>query len=293
VFGVDALTKSPQEIIQLFGKAIVAFEASSEVSPFTSKYDAYLLGKAKLTDTELLGLRLFTGTYTGRPNSRPFKRSAHCVDCHATSLDWKKSPDIWTNGCYANLGVPRNPENLTYGQKENPYGYERSGGDDVDHGLRDVLYNSLGIPEFRILDPLQVNGAFKAPSVRNVDMRPYPGFVRAYMHNGVFKSLKAVVHFYNTRNLTTIRGEVIDFTKLNPYAGLKGTPLWAPPECFDANSLINPSGEESGMTKQTKPGVAQPDADAMQIGNLHLNNQMEDAIVDFLKTLNDGYFKRG
>jgi len=32
-------------------------------------------------------------------------------------------------------------------------------------------------------------------------MRPTPSFVKAYMHNGYFKSLKEVVHFYNTRDV--------------------------------------------------------------------------------------------
>ena len=49
----------------------------------------------------------------------------------------------------------------------------------------------------------QFDGLFKAPSLRNVDQRPYPGFVRSYMHNGVFKSLEEVVHFYNKRSVAT------------------------------------------------------------------------------------------
>ena len=32
-------------------------------------------------------------------------------------------------------------------------------------------------------------------------MRPGNGFTKAYLHNGVFKSLKEVVHFYNTRDV--------------------------------------------------------------------------------------------
>jgi hypothetical protein len=32
-------------------------------------------------------------------------------------------------------------------------------------------------------------------------MRPYEGFVQAYMHNGFFKDLLDVVHFYNTRDV--------------------------------------------------------------------------------------------
>ena len=62
-------------------------------------------------------------------------------------------------------------------------------------------------------DFLAINGTFKAPTLRNVDKRPSAGFVKAYMHNGFFKSLPQVVHFYNTRNLTSVPGEVLDFTK--------------------------------------------------------------------------------
>ena len=49
---------------------------------------------------------------------------------------------------------------------------------------------------------MQANwGKHKVPSLRNVDLRPYPGFVKAYGHNGYFKSLEDIVHFYNTRDV--------------------------------------------------------------------------------------------
>jgi cytochrome c peroxidase len=38
------------------------------------------------------------------------------------------------------------------------------------------------------------------PTLRNADRRPSPNFVKAYGHNGYFKSLKGIVHFYNTRD---------------------------------------------------------------------------------------------
>jgi cytochrome c peroxidase len=44
-------------------------------------------------------------------------------------------------------------------------------------------------------------GKFKVPTLRNVDKRPGNSFKKAYGHNGVFKSLKEVVHFYNTRDV--------------------------------------------------------------------------------------------
>ena len=44
-------------------------------------------------------------------------------------------------------------------------------------------------------------GRFKVPTLRNVDKRPHPAFVKSYMHNGYFTSLEAVVSFYNTRDV--------------------------------------------------------------------------------------------
>ena len=52
----------------------------------------------------------------------------------------------------------------------------------------------------------QFYGKVQVPTLRNVDMRPRPDFVKAYMHNGYLKTLKAVVHFYNTRD--TLNGGV-------------------------------------------------------------------------------------
>ena len=37
-------------------------------------------------------------------------------------------------------------------------------------------------------------------TLRNVDKRPYPTFVKACGHYGYFKSQESIVHFYNTRD---------------------------------------------------------------------------------------------
>ncbi len=59
-------------------------------------------------------------------------------------------------------------------------------------------------PSFKRIDALWGPewGKHKVPTLRNVDKRPYPGFVKAYGHNGYFKSLKEIVHFYNTRDVS-------------------------------------------------------------------------------------------
>ena len=117
----------------------------------------------------------------------------------------------------------------------------------------------------------------KVPTLRNVDLRPSPGFVKPYMHNGVFKSLKEVIHFYNTRNLTTA-GEVIDLTLPDPYAGLVGTPLWPPPEVFSVTALANGQGFSA--------------AEGGLVGNLGLTDAEEDHLVAFMQALTDGYFAK-
>lgn len=295
-YGPRVFDLTPEALFAKVSEAIVAYESSPEVSPFTSKYDAYLEGKAELTPEELLGLRLTTGTLNGRPNGLPFKKSAHCMDCHGTSSDLRVGPDLWTNSCYANLGVPRNdasPYFTMIDRVANPDGFNAEGKAYIDLGLAGFIYPYYGWTPRKPHgpDPLHLIGTFKAPTLRNVDKRPSPDFVKSYMHNGYFKSLKDVVHFYNARNQTSVPGELIDYTKPDPYAGLKGKPLFPPPEYMDPTTLINPTGLSA---LRGAPAVASNpmDPDAMQIGNLNLSERDENAIVAFLKCLTDGYFKR-
>jgi cytochrome c peroxidase len=291
VFGQDVFTKPPKVVVDLAAQAIVAYEKSDEVSPFTSKYDAYLEGKATLSPEELVGMRFVTGTINGRPGGIPFRRSAHCTDCHMLSTNLMDAPDLWTASCYANLGVPRNSFDLNYLEaKAKTHGKAKF---KPDFGLGDFLYPHMGLPAGDLAqgDPLHIDGLFKAPTLRNVDKRPYPGFVKCYMHNGVFKSLKQVVHFYFTRNATSYPREVIDFRKKNPYANLRGHPFWAPPEYPDPNTLVNPTGASSS-SKARIPSTGTGDLDSEQIGDLRLGPAQEDAIVAFLKALSDGYYVR-
>jgi cytochrome c peroxidase len=157
---------------ECIGRAIAAFERSEEVSPFTSKYDYWLVGKAKLTGQEQLGLDLFNG-------------KAGCASCHPAPL--------FTDFTYDNLGVPRNPENPFYDELDwNPDGEAW-----VDTGLGGFL-KAAGYDE-AVWGPAW--GMQKVPTLRNVDLRPSKSFVKAYAHNGYFKSLLDVVHFYNTRDV--------------------------------------------------------------------------------------------
>jgi cytochrome c peroxidase len=101
----------------------------------------------------------------------------------------------------------------------------------------------------------QNRGRFQVPTLRNVDKRPSPDFVKAYGHNGYFKSLKEIVHFYNTRDV---------LARCVPHDPREGTGCWPAPETT-----------ENLNTSKT--------------GKLGLTEQEEDALVAFLRTLTDGY----
>ena len=171
------------------GQAIAAYEASYEMSPFSSKYDYSLQGKVQLTEEEQRGLALFNG-------------KVNCASCHTSTSGPSGQPPLFTNFTYENVGVPKNPENPYYrmdrvqvdGKPINP-----DGANWVDPGLAGFLQTS-GNPAWQSMAQ-ENRGKHRVPTLRNVDKRPSKDFPKAYMHNGVFKSLEEVVHFYNTRDV--------------------------------------------------------------------------------------------
>jgi cytochrome c peroxidase len=162
-------------------RSIAAYERSEEVNPFSSKFD---IARDQFTAEEELGLQLFNDPTKG-----------NCAACHPSAPDPEYDADhaLFTDFTYDNLGVPKNPENpfYTLPPKWNPLG-----ADWIDLGLGGFLAGT------QYADQAQANyGRQKVPSLRNVDRRPSPDLVKAYSHNGYFKSLKEIVHFYNTRDV--------------------------------------------------------------------------------------------
>jgi cytochrome c peroxidase len=149
--------------------AIAAFERSPELAPFTSKYDAYLAGKAKLSAAERRGLKLFED-----------EKKGNCAACHPSQRGPKGEPPLFTDFTYDNLGVPRHPGNPFYTQAKE---HNPAGGRHVDLGLGAVVNKP------------SEHGKFKVPTLRNIDL------TAPYMHNGYFTSLSAVVEFYNDRDV--------------------------------------------------------------------------------------------
>lgn len=210
--------------------SIAAYEASSEVSAYSSKFDAFVAGRTTLSAQEQRGLDLFNG-------------KALCVACHP--------PPLFTDFTYDNLGVPRNPSNPFYSEPDvNP-----AGSSWVDPGLGGFLATRS---EWADLAGANM-GKQKVPTLRNVDARPSASFVKAYAHNGYFKSLKAIVHFYNTRDVL--------------------------PACAAG------AASDAGVDCWPSPEVAE-NLNRAEMGNLGLSSDEEDDVVAFLKTLSDGYGHR-
>lgn len=243
--------KRADHVYDGFGLAIAAYEASPQISPFSSKYDFVQAGKQSFTAAEARGYALFRG-------------KARCNECHRDGGPGEEP--LFTDFTASNIGVPRNsalqfyleaaPDESGYAPNTDGPSYKDLG---VGYFLRKLKSlsgqlnpNSNWIP----LAP-SFDGKFQVPTLRNVDMRPNPQFVKAYMHNGYFKSLKEVVHFYNTRDVLRV---------CKPGDPGEKITCWPPPE-----TALN--------------------VNKRQLGDLKLTEQDENDLVAFLKTLTDDYGK--
>ena len=213
--------------------SIAAYEASPEVNAFTSKFDLTKQGKTKLTKLEQKGFALFRG-------------KGMCHRCHISN---GQNP-FFTDFTFDNLGLPKNPEN--------PAGIDS---DFIDPGLGGFLKNT-GYPE----DVYEAEwGKHKVPTLRNVakgsceaEPENLDCIVKAYGHNGYFKSLADIVHFYNTRDVKPACPG--DYTEAEALAA----GCWPVPEVPD-------------------------NVNTDELGDLGLTPEEEEAIVAFLMTLSDGF----
>ncbi|MHB1672996.1 MAG: cytochrome-c peroxidase [Acidobacteriaceae bacterium] len=260
-------------------QSVAQYEAHPPVSRFTSKFDYYLAGNkgAQLTADELQGWVLFrtkancnschldgtqnNGPTPGPGSSKPTAPAPNGTEPVATNLE-----SLFTDFTFANLGVPRNPD-LPFLREGSPdqYGFTANpAGFDYHDGGFGVFLQGGGLSPNPNKLWAQYGGryvgAVQTPTLRNVDLRPglpSHAFVKAYMHNGYFKSLKEVVHFYNTRDKYQVQpGQTCAGKRLNI-------------DCFPPPDI----DENLDMT----------------VGDLQLTDHEEDQIVDFLETLTDGY----
>lgn len=207
------------------GFSVAAYERSAEVNPFSSRFDRARGGRAQMSVEERKGFALFQG-------------KGKCAKCHASN----GPQPVFTDFTYDNLGIPKNPENPVY--EHNPTF--------VDRGLGAFL-EAAGYPP-SVYGP--EDGKHKVPTLRNVDLRSDPSDVKAYGHNGYFKSLEGIVHFYNTRDVKPVCPG--DYTEAEALAA----GCWPAPE-FAGN------------------------VNTAELGNLGLTPDEEAAIVAFLRALSD------
>jgi cytochrome c peroxidase len=133
--------------------------------PYSSKFDFWLEGKARLTPAELRGYLLF---------NNPAK--ANCGGCHLDQPRPDRLPPLFTDAQYEALGAPRNP---------------------VLAANLDKTYFDLGIcGPYRadMRNEKQFCGMFLTPTLRNVATR------HVFFHNGAFHSLREVQDFYDYRD---------------------------------------------------------------------------------------------
>jgi cytochrome c peroxidase len=265
-----------------WGQSISFYEASPDVSAFSSKFDAFLAGKYTFTAEELAGYKLFRG-------------KANCNSCHLDGRSTAPTPPppegtapgsedtgaaastrpLFTCFGYANLGLPKNPRDAFYyqttpdslGFTANPGGFTYT-----DLGLGTFLRSGFGaapnpnsawIPFAETSD-----GQMQTSTARDVALTPPqcptteapgPYFQKEFFHNGYIKSLKQLVHFYNTRDVYRMQVESGDC----PAGTVERVTCW--------------------------PAAEVPQNQDMTIGKLGLTDAEENAIVAFLQTLNDGF----
>jgi cytochrome c peroxidase len=184
--------------------SIAAFERTELFGQFSSKYDHFLqaciaaegdrddcangrgsvatdLGPKFFTKKEWAGFQLFMGE---NDNNGILEEGegAMCSACHVAEFtadpgnvhvpDWSPGwvPPVFTDFTYDNLGVPKSDHKLLAGAP-------------VDEGLGAI-----------VLDP-EENGKFKVMSLRNIHL------TAPYAHNGFFKKIEDITHFYNTRDV--------------------------------------------------------------------------------------------
>ena len=140
--------------------------------PYSSKYDLYAGNKigGALTPAEARGLVVFSDENKG-----------NCFACHYSGAGQNGSVALFTDFSYEAIGVPRNNKDIP-----------------ANHLVRGLPVSyDLGIcsrPDHLLPENAQYCGMFKTPTLRNVATR------QVFFHNGQFKSLKDVIHFYSTRD---------------------------------------------------------------------------------------------
>ena len=233
VFGADTL-KNPALALEQAGNALEAFQTEDfSFHPYTSKFDAVVSGEAEFTEAESRGFIVFHDPSKG-----------NCAKCHIDRIGGGGRPAQFTDFGFEAIGAPRNSE---IPANKNPAYFDLGLCGPVRQDLRkETAYC----------------GMFKTPTLRNVATR------QVFLHNGVFKSLDDVIHFYAERDSKPEKW----YPKVNgSIAMYNDIPKKYRENVDHVNAPFN-------RKKTDKPAMTEA--------------EMQDLLA-FLKTLDDGYRKVG
>lgn len=261
--------------------AIAAWQSSDELNSFSSFRDKALADDKKNDDGQFplrtfsnkqnLGHDLFYGITS---DLNPTGKNAGCAACH-NGLPGQLGADpkstgvedhqLYTDGRFHHIGVPFNREipGVAKGEKVGV----------AAHAPTTTVVDVTNFPStFTAPTPA---GFFKTPTLRNVakgagdpeSLTP-KGFIKAYTHNGYFKSLKQIVHFYNTRDDRPVCAGFPNSDQATAAEAIAHN-CWPRPE-FDTPSVF---------------GAGNAPGDGL--GNLGLDDAEENDIVAYLETLSD------
>jgi cytochrome c peroxidase len=165
LFGAGVFADA-EKTLDAVGTALSTYQQDpATFYPYSSKYDAYLAGRAKLTPQEARGLTLFEDPEKG-----------NCASCHVSRRANNDTPPQFSDFGLIALGLPRNP---AIPANADPHYF--------DLGACGPLRTDLA-------GRADMCGLFRTPSLRNVALR------QSFFHNGLVHELRKAVEFYVQRD---------------------------------------------------------------------------------------------
>jgi cytochrome c peroxidase len=179
LYGADIFNDEDKAFAAI-GDALSTFESSAPFSPFSSRYDRFLAGTAKLAAHEQRGLQLFEDPAGG-----------NCARCHPSRPAADGTPPLFTNFAYEDLKIPVFRDNPFYSL---PAPLNPDGESYVDHGLSAFTKNPAH------------EGLFRVPSLRNV------GRTTPYGHNGYFRRLDEMIEHHDKHDdsISLSKQDIVD-----------------------------------------------------------------------------------
>jgi cytochrome c peroxidase len=182
-FGIEPAAITMDHVM----KAIATFERT--VVAGDSPFDKWYFGKDKsaMSEAAVRGFQVFLG-------------DGRCVSCHTIEQDHA----LFTDNRFHNIGVGINRIQDRITDIAPAFLMRKAEGLDVDKAvLSDPATSELG--RFAVTDGLDELGAFKTPTLRNVEV------TAPYMHDGSVATLRDVVVHYNNGGVTNKGDKVNDF----------------------------------------------------------------------------------